>query len=102
MAIALVDIIGSAALSIKGSAGTLVGYDLSSIDPSPAVISFYDKATAPVFGVDSPVVKILISQNQRADRTLTSAVVVTSGLQMIVSTMHGVQLLNVIGYVEFT
>lgn len=45
---------------VKGSAGTVYGVQLYTINASPAYLKLYDKKTAPVCGTDTPVKRLMI------------------------------------------
>lgn len=49
--------------NIKGSAGQLYGYTIANTNASPRWLKFYNKATAPTVGTDTPFMTILIPGN---------------------------------------
>jgi hypothetical protein len=95
------DTLGPAPVLIKNVAGTLVGYDVGSSDGSPAMVLLYDKATAPVYGTDTPFVRILLPPFGQSART-SAGVTFANGLYLLVKTLHGAQQLNVSGHIEFS
>lgn len=52
--------------SLKGSAGTVYGVQLSGIGSAPAYLKFYNKATAPTCGSDAVVAQYMIPANSTA------------------------------------
>jgi hypothetical protein len=95
------DTLGPAPVLIKSTLGTLFGYDIGSSDGSPAMVLFYDKATAPVYGTDTPLVRILLPPFGHAARTSATGIGFTNGLYLLVATLHGTQQRNISGHVEF-
>ena len=95
------DTLGSAPILIKNVAGTLFGYDVGSADGSPAMVLLYDKATAPVYGTDTPLVRILLPPHGQSARTSATGVAFTNGLYLLVTTLHGTQQGNISGHLEF-
>ncbi|MGA7385083.1 MAG: hypothetical protein WBW81_10485 [Methylocella sp.] len=93
------DTLGPAPVLIKNAAGTLFGYDVGSSDGSPVMVLLYDKATAPVYGTDTPLVRILLPPFGHSARA--SAVAFAKGLYLLVATLHGTQQRNISGHVEF-
>jgi hypothetical protein len=94
------DTLGPAPVLIKNSAGTLFGYDVGSSDGSPAMVLLYDKATAPVYGTDTPLVRILLPPFGHSART-SAGVTFVNVLYLLVATLHGTQQRNISGHVEF-
>jgi hypothetical protein len=94
------DVLGPAPVLIKNAAGTLFGYDVGSSDGSPAMVLLYDKVTTPVYGTDTPLVRILLPPFGHSARTSTG-VAFANGLYLLVVTLHGTQQRNVSGHVEF-
>jgi hypothetical protein len=95
------DTLGPTPIVLKGGAGTLYGYDIGNSDGSPAMVLFYDKATAPVYGVDTPLLRVLVPPGLNAFRTSAGGIAFTAGLIVLVKTLHGTQQRNVSGHVEF-
>jgi hypothetical protein len=95
------DTLGPAPVLIKNGGVTLYGYDVGSSDGSPAMVLFYDKATAPVYGTDTPLVRILLPPFGHAARTSANGITFSNGLYLIVATLHGTQQRNISGHVEF-
>lgn len=95
------DTLGSAPILIKNVAGTLFGYDVGSADGSPAMVLLYDKATAPVYGKDTPLVRILLPPHGQSARTSATGVAFANGLYLLVATLHGTQQRNISGHIEF-
>ncbi|MGH6848446.1 MAG: hypothetical protein ACREC0_13720 [Methylocella sp.] len=95
------DTLGRAPVLIKNAAGTLFGYEVGSADGSPAMVLLYDKATAPVYGTDTPLVRVLLPPFGQSARTSATGVGFTKGLYLLVVTMHGTQQRNISGHVEF-
>lgn len=52
------------ATSIKASAGKLYGIIASNIGVAPAYVKFYNKASSPTVGSDTPVMTIMVPANQ--------------------------------------
>jgi hypothetical protein len=65
------------------------------------MVLFYDKATPPVFGTDTPFVRVLVSPGTNVSRTSAVGIAFTAGLYILVKTLHGTQQRNVSGHVEF-
>ena len=95
------DTLGPAPVLIKNLPGTLYGYDVGSSDGSPAMVLFYDKATAPVYGTDTPLLRVLVSPGTNVSRTSAVGIGFTAGLYVLVKTLHGTQQRNISGHVEF-
>jgi hypothetical protein len=87
-------------VQIKASSGTLYAYDVGNSDASPATVLFYDKATPPVYGTDTPLVRILLPPFGQSARTSTGVAFV-NGLYLVVVTLHGTQQRNISGHVEY-
>ncbi len=94
------DTLGQTPVQLKASSGTLYGYDVGNSDGSPAMVLFYDKATAPVFGIDTPLLRVLVPPGLNAFRTSAAGIAFTAGLFILVKTLHGTQQRNVSGHVE--
>ena len=76
-------------------------YDVGSSDGSPAMVLLYDKATAPVYGADTPLVRILLPPFENSARAAATGVAFANGLCLLVATLHGTQQRNISGHVEF-
>jgi hypothetical protein len=48
------------AASVKGSAGVLYSYSAFNLNAAPRYLKFFDKATAPTLGTDTPVLVVMI------------------------------------------
>jgi hypothetical protein len=94
------DTLGPLPIVLKGGSGTLFGYDIGNSDGSPAMVLFYDKATAPNYGVDTPLLRVLVPPGMNAIRTSASGIAFTAGLYVLVKTLHGTQQRNVSGHIE--
>jgi hypothetical protein len=94
------DTLGQTPVQLKAGPGTLFGYDIGNSDGSPAMVLFYDKATAPVYGVDTPLLRVLVPPSLNAFRTSAAGFAFTAGLFVLVRTLHGTQQRNVSGHVE--
>jgi len=53
--------VGSTGASIKASAGYLQHIDVSNNAASPRFVKFYNKATAPTVGTDTPVITLQLA-----------------------------------------
>ena len=95
------DTLGPAPVLIKNAAGTLFGYDVGSADGSAAMVLLYDKATAPVYATDTPLVRILLPPFGHTARASQTGVAFANGLYLLVVTLHGTQQRNISGHVEF-
>ena len=95
------DTLGPAPVLIKSAPGALYGYDVGSSDGSPAMVLLYDKATAPVYGTDTPLMRILLPPFGQSARASVQGIAFANGLYLLVKTLHGTQQLNVSGHVEF-
>lgn len=93
--------LGPTPVLIKSAAGILLGYDVGSADGSPAMVLLYDKATVPVYGTDTPLVRILLPPCGHTARTSVSGIAFANGLYLLVATLHGTQQSNISGHVEF-
>jgi hypothetical protein len=51
------------ATNVKGSAGQLYGYIVSNVNAAARYLKFYNKATAPTIGTDTPVLTVCIPGN---------------------------------------
>jgi hypothetical protein len=49
--------------NVKGSAGQLYGWLITSIDATPVYVKLYNKATAPTVGTDTPVMTLMVPGN---------------------------------------
>jgi hypothetical protein len=95
------DTLGQTPVQLKAGSGTLYGYDIGNSDGSPAMVLFYDRATPPVYGTDTPLLRVLVPPGLNAYRTTAAAgIAFTAGLYILVKTLHGTQQLNVSGHVE--
>ena len=94
------DTLGPTPVPLRVGGGTLFGYDIGNSDGSPAMVLFYDKATAPVYGTDMPLLRVLVPPGLNAFRTSAAGIAFTAGLFILVKTLHGTQQRNVSGHVE--
>jgi hypothetical protein len=95
------DTVGPTPVPLRVGGGTLFGYDIGNSDVSPAMVLLYDKATAPVYGTDTPLLRVLVPPGLNAFRTTSAAgITFTAGLFVLVKTLHGTQQRNVSGHVE--
>jgi hypothetical protein len=95
------DTLNQTPVQIKASSGTLYGYDVGNSDASPAMVLFYDKATAPVYSTDTPLLRVLVPPGMNAFRTSMAGIAFAAGLYVLVKTLHGTQQRNISGHVEF-
>jgi hypothetical protein len=74
------------ATSIKASAGKLYGIMASNIGVAPAYVKFYNKASSPTVGSDTPIMTIMVPANQGGiARELLIGVPFGTGLAMAVT-----------------
>lgn len=95
------DTLGQIPVQLKATYGTLFGYDVGNSDASPAMVLFYDKATAPVYNADTQLLRVLVPPGMNAFRTSAAGIVFSTGLDVLVKTLHGTQQRNISGHVEF-
>jgi hypothetical protein len=65
------------------------------------MVLFYDKATAPVFGVDNPLIRVLVPPGRNTARTSATGIAFALGIWLLVASSHGTQALNVSGHIEY-
>lgn len=66
--------------NLKGSAGVLLGYALFNNTASAKFFKFYDKATAPTVGTDTPAFTIIIPANSGANAEWSTGIPFSTGI----------------------
>lgn len=99
--VAPVNITGTTPLQIKGAAGGLLGYDFGTKNPVALIVAFYDKATAPILGIDQPIAYVFVPARAECSRLSASGMATTNGLYIIVTCSEGTQQSPLIGHVEY-
>ncbi|MGH6839640.1 MAG: hypothetical protein ACREDT_12750 [Methylocella sp.] len=95
------DTLSQTPVQLKATPGTLFAYDVGNSDASPAMVLFYDKVTPPVYNIDTPLLRVLVPPGMNAFRTSTSGIAFSTGLYVLVKTLHGTQQRNISGHIEF-
>lgn len=65
------------------------------------MVLLFDKANAPVFGTDTPLVRILLPPFGHTARTSVTGIAFANGLYLLGATLHGTQQSYIGGHVEF-
>lgn len=68
------------AASIKASAGRVVGFSLTNTTASVKYFRFFNKASAPTMGTDSPVFVVPIPANGRAELSIPGGIGFATGI----------------------
>ena len=66
--------------NIKGSAGQLYGYYIYNDGAAEAYVKFYNKATAPTVGTDTPVMTVPIPAGSAANVEFTNGIAFGTGI----------------------
>ena len=94
------DMLSQTPVQLKATSGTLFAYDVGNSDASPAMVLFYDKATPPVYNIDTPLLRVLVPPSMNAFRTSAAGIAFSTGY-VLVKTLHGTQQRNISGHIEF-
>lgn len=77
------------ATSVKASAGQLCGYSLHNLTASDKFVRFYDKASAPTVGTDTPVRRLRVVPNGSLERSFPVGVQFTLGIALAITGAAG-------------
>jgi hypothetical protein len=72
--------------NVKASAGQLYGYTLSNANAAVRYVKFYNKATAPTCGTDTPVLTVLVPAGASVSRSFPVGAVYGSGIGLCATT----------------
>jgi hypothetical protein len=76
------------ATSVKGSAGQLYAYYLSNVSASPRYVKFFDKASAPTLGTDTPVLTLMLPGNSAgsgANNAIPNGIAFANGIAIAIT-----------------
>lgn len=73
------------ATSVKTSAARLLAYQFTNLSASPRFIKFYNKASAPVPGTDTPIFTVAVPAGQNIDNALPYGLTFSLGLAFAIT-----------------